>query len=498
MSSGQHGKLLDEYDDLVKWTSHADAEVCYETLSLYSTKELKTLEHQLTLRFGQNLCVVGLSGQGKTTLCHELSKKLPDTFSAVWHGKDELLEQGKNPFQQLTTVQALKMVKELNTKFERMYGHDVNNLLIKELHMTPNDDGSNISLKSCMYCLSTAIEIAEGKITADEVNKNDKNEAEKKWQQGLEKDWQRHLEYVKKYSDSITESSRSMTKEEHLKDYKNRVSILYNFEWMRKYLTPPNYGFPQEPIAIVAWLQNKIAAATPRLSPELAIAQMFAKRKNILLDTEAYSATRLAKLDRHITELQSLWRDVSKIAEIPPNWVIFMQKELYNKYEHFFVKKFQKIEMERVQAKDFVDHVNSIVKHPFDDKALFELAVLSQGIWRRFKWYISDCLMKATEENLQHITEENVKSWIGLDRAIEDMKLELSSVFRESGLRHEEAAKILIFLSRGKKLQSEIRDHVGVSAMECSRILKTLKKENYVESERRGLFKVWKINVGGE
>jgi hypothetical protein len=348
------------------------------------------------------------------------------------------------------------------------------------------------------------IKIAEGELTADEaiedLNAREARREKDRW--GNRK--QEYLKYCRNSPYAKTEYSVK-SDDEIISEFEKREGgepKPRTFNFMRDCFIPPYYGLRREPEIILSWLREKITSSIPRSSSELEMLKILSRHKTILIDTEAYNSRRLAKLDRHISELQELWRDVSNIGFRSINWVIFFQKELFDKYkdaghEDFFVKKFQVIVMERIKAEDLVNYVKLTFKTPFSDEALFELAMLSYGIWRRFKWLISESLFKARQEDKLEISAEDVKRWVNADYLTEDLRAELIDVFPKGDIRRDAAAKILVFLGNGEKSQPDIREHANISAKECSIVLKKLKEKGYITSRRGQLCKLWKLNEGG-
>jgi DNA-binding IclR family transcriptional regulator len=78
--------------------------------------------------------------------------------------------------------------------------------------------------------------------------------------------------------------------------------------------------------------------------------------------------------------------------------------------------------------------------------------------------------------------------------------MELSSVFREGGVRLEAAAQVLMLLSREPSSQPAMQEQIGISLKELSIVLKKLSEKGYIEAEpeRRGLLKFWRLCVGGD
>jgi hypothetical protein len=272
---------------------------------------------------------------------------------------------------------------------------------------------------------------------------------------------------------------------------------------------------------------------------------------NMLIDTADFNKTKTNELDHHIQQIQNLWNrittsynDVDTEYSQQINIVVFLQQEIYDKYRHFFIGKFKPVyfvePLKPISLVNFYKHkFDSTV--PFSPEALTELAVLSRGIFRRFKTYIGLCLDNISytitkntdntttlllEDNLNNnsirresskgigvessefenskvstviVSLRNVQAWIKDKILIQDLELELHNVFpRNKGLRNI-TVQILRKLAHGPLKQSEIaKDYFDEKEKNTSQFLSTLEENEYVKRSYIGKEKIVSLYLGEE
>lgn len=86
--------LSKKYTEMKDWASNTDAETpALVQRPIYQSAEHKHLLKRLSEQPGTKFCVIGYSGMGKSTLCHELANTLPNTLSTLWQGREALLNK---------------------------------------------------------------------------------------------------------------------------------------------------------------------------------------------------------------------------------------------------------------------------------------------------------------------------------------------------------------------------------------------------------------------
>jgi hypothetical protein len=218
----------------------------------------------------------------------------------------------------------------------------------------------------------------------------------------------------------------------------------------------------------------------------------------LLVDMPDYDRNNRREMSRDFTNLQAWWENVltdqfeGYTQNI--NLVLFFQKELF--HGHFFMGKLDVYELKPLTPDELLKCYKNLFQSfdPFTEDALSEIAVLSRGIFRRFKKYVRICLdhyfsMNFDFNTLTHkITVENVNQWITLDQLIKDMELELMTIFPRERENRVLSVKLLRLLrERGPINQSNITQEVFDGAlMKASRVLDRLESWGYIKRERTG------------
>lgn len=121
-----------------------------------------------------------------------------------------------------------------------------------------------------------------------------------------------------------------------------------------------------------------------------------------MIDTADFNRTKTSEIDAHIRQISIFWNNISTLeSEFCEDSgerlsiIMFFQKELYEKYKHFFIGKFRVFFLEPFTTDALIYYYKQQFNndaYPFTEEALKELAVLSRGIFRRFKNLIGTCL----------------------------------------------------------------------------------------------------------
>lgn len=221
----------------------------------------------------------------------------------------------------------------------------------------------------------------------------------------------------------------------------------------------------------------------------------------LLIDLPDYVVNNRLLLNKHLREIQFLWRTVEENLNI----VLSIQEEL--SLGTFFEGKAIIIKLKPIPAQSLIDHfVFNFPENCFEDVALAELAFRSGGNFRRFKEYIRRCLTKRELLNKTTITKEDVLEWMGIEDAAKSFILQLSELFPRSKSNCELAAKIIEFIRANKEVAQPViakRFFFNESAADktkalsnayanCSRFLGKLDAK-YLQCRKEGRTQIWSI-----
>lgn len=226
-----------------------------------------------------------------------------------------------------------------------------------------------------------------------------------------------------------------------------------------------------------------------------------AESKAVLIDLPDYSKNNQGQLYADLKEIQQMWENFRLVdAEWKTNLVFFVQKELYK--DHFFFGKPILFELEPLQPQQLVEFFKQKFGNygPFEETAFTRIAMLSRGIWRRFKKYIDISLQNwyGLDNPNRPITVQDIDQWIGLDQLMRDMNLELQDLFPRAKEKQRAAVIMLRFLQEHKTAkQSEVTSEIfgsgSAAEMACSRLLDKLEAYGYVERKLEGRDKTVKL-----
>jgi hypothetical protein len=247
-------------------------------------------------------------------------------------------------------------------------------------------------------------------------------------------------------------------------------------------------------------LRKKLGKKAEPIIKQTILANM-AESKAVLIDLPDYSKNNQGQLHADLREIHQMWESLRLVeAEWKTNMVFFVQKELYK--DHFFFGKPILFELEPLEPQQLVEFFNQKFKGygPFKEAAILRIAVLSRGIWRRFKKYIDISLQNwyGLENPNKPINIQDVDQWVGLDQLVRDMNLELQDLFPRAKEKQRAAVILLQYLQQHKVVkQSELTLHIfgsGKAAeMACSRLLDKLEAYGYVERNLEGRDKTVKL-----
>lgn len=216
-----------------------------------------------------------------------------------------------------------------------------------------------------------------------------------------------------------------------------------------------------------------------------------------LIDTPDYGTKDIRLINRDLNNLHNLWNDLRfRPIKIDINLVIFFQKELVERQQHFFFKKMDKVELKPLKPKQLLEAFKMRFEsyEPFTEDSLTLIAELSRGVFRRFMRYVQLSLEEMILERKSHVTIDDVKAVITDDILMEDMELEFADMFRNETYK-KHALRILKFLRDVKETnQKTIAESLGIHPTILGRIVLTLEDNGYVK-RIRGKRKTWKVKI---
>jgi hypothetical protein len=239
-------------------------------------------------------------------------------------------------------------------------------------------------------------------------------------------------------------------------------------------------------------LERKFDKATLKKLRETAWLRVFGQNETILIDTPDYSKTDRRLMAKDLEGIYWLWNTLASSATsaITPNIVLAIQKEMFR--DHFFFDKMEKVELEPLKPQQMVEAYRKRFKgiEPFTEDALFTLARMSRGIFRRFLRYITLTLQHWETKKSGPIDTTIVKEAVTVERLAEDMELELVELFpKQSDLRLQ-AVRLLILLEDGPRKQTELVEELGMEDYAMSRLLAKLELHRYIARRREGTDKI--------
>jgi hypothetical protein len=232
------------------------------------------------------------------------------------------------------------------------------------------------------------------------------------------------------------------------------------------------------------------------------IRSWIAELNAILFDLRDYDKLELSKYNRDIAELETLYKELTSDKKLHStvNIVIALQKELPK--TNYLFGKAEKYNLKPENPRRLIAYYKLLFHcetKPFTEEALFAVAQLSRGIWRRWKEYLNICLRQFQTEARDVITIQDVNKWITNDRIYVDWEYQLSSLFeRNKPEQIYKAIQVIRYLQEHgeveqQKLAEEIFDAEGenhnAGKIVCSRMLDTMEAHGYIRRERLSIGK---------
>lgn len=205
----------------------------------------------------------------------------------------------------------------------------------------------------------------------------------------------------------------------------------------------------------------------------------------ILIDTPDYGRKDVRLINRDLTQISEFWNALRE-RRCYANIVVFLQKELVRRQQHFFLLKmtpFIELDFKCEELLQFYkSRFNSYT--PFNEESLKEIARLSKAIFRRFQRYIHLTVLDMLQTSKNVVSVEDVKRVITDEELMKDAELEFWDMFRSESKKRT-AVKILSSLRSGKEVsQEEIAEALNVNPATISRLIAVLEDYSYVKRRR--------------
>lgn len=216
-------------------------------------------------------------------------------------------------------------------------------------------------------------------------------------------------------------------------------------------------------------------------------ADSYSSTHSVFMETADYGHKDIRLINRDLNNLHNLWSAVrSDRWNNTVNFVIFLQKELIENLDHFFLRKMDKVKLGLLTTQELLEAFKLRFESydPFNEDAIMLIAELSRGVFRRFMRYIQLVIEDVIMKGANQITVENVKAVITQDVLMQDMELEFFDIFKNKRYK-EYAVKVLQFLRENKTVnQKTLAEELGVHATILGRILATLEENEYIKRTR--------------
>lgn len=204
--------------------------------------------------------------------------------------------------------------------------------------------------------------------------------------------------------------------------------------------------------------------------------------KIFLIDMPDYSKSNANLMNGDIDELQQFWDELGQKDDAL--FVIAAQKELVMKNPHFFWGKCDRLTIEPLSSQELIDayRLNTEDTQILDNDALKLLAMLSRGVFRRFKKYIRLAIERNLDAQMP-LKPEHIDKAVTEKQKFEDMEAELADIFANQE-RRLCASRVLNFLRTNKDVNVKtIAEGNDISETMAQKIVQKLALYGYVTTK---------------
>ena len=295
------------------------------------------------------------------------------------------------------------------------------------------------------------------------------------------------------YLTGLVEGLRSRSASLNLEDRRRLLQFAERVEKTVLYREPQAARFE------VVWAEAKLGKKATEVIRQEAWQATIAGKEVIFIDTPDYSKTDKRRMDRDLEDIYWFWNDLVSDGRLA-NIVVAIQGEMFS--GHYFLDKMQRFDIKPLAPERMVEAYRRMffdTTHPFTEDALFKLARMSQGIFRRFLRYV--LLTLDFWERPGHpyeIDEGTVEKAIPLDRLAEDMESDFQGLFPKHSELRFLAVRVRMYLrEHGPQKQSKLAEELGVERFAMSRLLTKLESAKRITRKREsGTDKM--VHVGPE
>ena len=254
------------------------------------------------------------------------------------------------------------------------------------------------------------------------------------------------------------------------------------------------------------WYRRKLGRRANKIIEDYVLNEL-GEAKCIFVDLGDYDKRNRSRMNGDLIQLRNLWVKITcpEDAEPTVNFIFSMQKELFT--GNFLFGKPMIFELKPFSPRQLVEFYKQKFGStaPFTEDALFRVAQLSMGIWRRYKKYISTSLDEwyDLENSSYSVTLQDVEQWITIEQLAKDMELEFSDIFPHNKPKQRKAMMVCQRLQKGAMKQFEIaKEFFGegkASEMACSRMLEVLETHDKISRSLEGTRNMKVVSLkGGE
>jgi len=229
----------------------------------------------------------------------------------------------------------------------------------------------------------------------------------------------------------------------------------------------------------------------------------------VMIDMPDYPKNDRRTMVKDLNEVQNVWNILANEnrkngdKEFHLNLVLFIQKEMFygpNGVSHFLLGKADTIELKPLSPQQLIEayRLRFETTDPFTENAVFRIAQLSRGVFRRFLRYIQLCLEHVMFDNVSNdqIDTGIVETAVPNDEIAKDMDTELSDLFPRSEEMKKKATRLISLLASQKQgiNQKEASIILHLNEMDVSRLCDKLETYGYIKRKRTNECNILKTN----
>ena len=209
------------------------------------------------------------------------------------------------------------------------------------------------------------------------------------------------------------------------------------------------------------------------------------EKELIMIDLPDYPKHDRRLIARDLDDVQGLWNRLMT-AGSNASFVVFLQKETFNRADHYFYGKMQLIDLAPLSPYELLEAYKRKWGgyEPFTEDALQYIARLSCGIFRRFKRYLGLALevFAASGVGPSHLLDlDHVRDAIIEEEIMRDLGKDLEAIFRNEQ-QTERAIHLLKLIADQEEgiSQKAAAEKLELNEMAVSRLARSLEEHGYI------------------